>query len=88
MKEIVTCSQMKALDNHTIKEMGIPSCVLMERAALKCVEEAEKNILDHRRACLLYADVEITGATGLRLQECCILRESVPIFFLQEKKNP
>ena len=40
MKEIVTCSQMKALDNHTIKEMGIPSCVLMERAALKCVEEA------------------------------------------------
>ena len=30
MKEIVTCSQMKALDNHTIKEMGIPSCVLME----------------------------------------------------------
>lgn len=38
MKEIVTCSQMKALDARTIEEMGVPSCVLMERAALKVVE--------------------------------------------------
>lgn len=39
MKEIVTCSQMKALDEGTIRDIGIPSCVLMERAALKVVEE-------------------------------------------------
>lgn len=42
MKKIVTCSRMKALDAATIREMGIPSCVLMERAALKTVEELEK----------------------------------------------
>lgn len=42
MKEIVTCSEMKQLDGMTIKEKGIPSCVLMERAALKAVEEMEK----------------------------------------------
>ena len=55
MKEIVTCSQMKALDNHTIKEMGIPSCVLMERAALKCVEETEK-ILEPEERVLVVCD--------------------------------
>lgn len=41
MKKIVTCSRMKSLDQETIQKMGIPSCVLMERAALKTVEEME-----------------------------------------------
>ena len=44
MKEIVTCSEMKELDHRTIKDMGVPSCVLMERAALKVVEEMEKDL--------------------------------------------
>lgn len=42
MQKIVTCSQMKALDSHTITEMGVPSLVLMERAALSVVEEIRK----------------------------------------------
>ncbi len=46
MKEIVTCSEMKELDHRTIKDMGVPSCVLMERAALKVVEEMEKDFTD------------------------------------------
>ena len=29
--------QMKAADTYTIKELGVPSLVLMERAALKVV---------------------------------------------------
>ncbi|MFR0072827.1 MAG: NAD(P)H-hydrate epimerase [Blautia caecimuris] len=33
---------MKQLDAYTIEKRGIPSCVLMERAALKTVEEMEK----------------------------------------------
>lgn len=44
MKQIVTCSQMKKLDQTTIEKMGIPSCVLMERAALKTVEVLEEKI--------------------------------------------
>ena len=32
---------MKELDRRTIEEMGVPSCVLMERAALKTVEVME-----------------------------------------------
>lgn len=44
MKEAVTCSLMKALDANTIQNIGIPSLVLMERAALKTSEEIEKKI--------------------------------------------
>jgi len=35
----VTAEQMKKLDEYTINEIGIPSMVLMERAALASVEE-------------------------------------------------
>lgn len=37
-------SEMKEIDRHTIEEIGIPSIVLMERAALSVVEELEKKI--------------------------------------------
>lgn len=43
MKKIVTCSKMKSLDRDTIQKIGVPSCVLMERAALKTVEEMKKH---------------------------------------------
>ena len=48
MKQIVTCKEMKALDANTIEKMGVPSCVLMERAALKTAEEIER-VLDARK---------------------------------------
>ena len=41
MKRIVGGSEMKALDGHTITGMGVPSCVLMERAALAVVDAME-----------------------------------------------
>lgn len=49
MKEILTCSRMAALDKHTIEQMGVPSCVLMERAALAVTEELKKHF-DRSRA--------------------------------------
>ena len=36
MKRILTAAQMKQADRNTIETMGIPSLVLMERAALLC----------------------------------------------------
>lgn len=39
MTKLVTAAEMKALDEYTIKNMGVPSMVLMERAALASVEE-------------------------------------------------
>ncbi len=49
MKKIVTCKEMKSLDSGTITEIGIPSEVLMERAALKTVEETEKLLGENER---------------------------------------
>ena len=42
MKKILTCNQMKALDENTIRGMHIPSSVLMERAALAVADEIRK----------------------------------------------
>ena len=49
MKQIVTCKEMKALDGNMIEGIGIPSCVLMERAALKVVEELERTLADKKQ---------------------------------------
>lgn len=42
MQEVVGRKQMKEIDRYTIEEIGIPSMVLMERAALAVYEEAMK----------------------------------------------
>lgn len=39
MKKVVTGEQMRRLDRHAIEEQGMPSMVLMERAALAVVQE-------------------------------------------------
>lgn len=39
MHDVLTGQQMKDCDRRTIREFGVPSPVLMERAALACVEE-------------------------------------------------
>ena len=46
MKRIVTAAEMKHLDDHTIHDMGMPSCVLMERAALAMKEEIVRRFPD------------------------------------------
>ena len=42
MKKIYSGTDMKNVDNYTINSLGIPSLVLMERAAL-CVANAVKD---------------------------------------------
>ena len=54
MRYVVTGAQMKQIDQDTIQRIGIPSVVLMERAALAVAEEA-KNLLSNRR------DLAISG---------------------------
>ena len=44
MKAVVTAKEMKMIDTFTIQNLGIPSLVLMERAAL--------SMADHMTACL------------------------------------
>ncbi|MDD3338733.1 MAG: NAD(P)H-hydrate dehydratase [Lachnospiraceae bacterium] len=42
MKRIVTAEQMKSMDRYTIEQIGLPSVLLMERAALAIVAELEE----------------------------------------------
>ena len=44
MKIVVTGAEMKAIDSYTIQELGIPSLVLMERAALSMVCRMKEKI--------------------------------------------
>lgn len=43
MKYITDAKEAKQIDNISINEIGIPSLVLMERAALSVVDEIQKN---------------------------------------------
>ncbi len=42
MRYLVSASEMREYDRNTIERIGIPACVLMERAALAAVELIEK----------------------------------------------
>ncbi|MDE6167474.1 MAG: hypothetical protein K2G28_03345, partial [Acetatifactor sp.] len=42
IKYLVTAEEMRRYDSHTIKEIGIPAMVLMERAALAALETVER----------------------------------------------
>lgn len=50
MEYILNGAQMKAADTHMIQEVGIPSLVLMERAALACVSVMKKRGVDLSKA--------------------------------------
>ena len=54
MKKIVTCEEMKKLDGATIHHIGVASEVLMERAALKVVEEIEKYLEKNERILVVF----------------------------------
>ena len=61
MRRVVTTQQMKEADEYTIRKMGIPSLVLMEWAALACVDVLKRNF---RWNVFWYcAEPEITAVT-------------------------
>ena len=53
MRYLVNGAQMKRADQYTIREVGIPSLELMERAAVSCVKVMEEEGLDLSRACIV-----------------------------------
>lgn len=64
MKYILTGKQMKAVDSHTMNEIGIPGIVLMERAALSVASLImEKETRD--KTVLVVCGVGNNGADGL-----------------------
>ena len=53
MRYLPDGAQMQAADMYTIKELGVPSLVLMERAALKVVEAIHERGIDTSKALIV-----------------------------------
>ena len=72
---------MQRADEYTIQKIGIPSLVLMERAALKTVE-----VMKEKESVwitvLLCAEVEIMVEMDSPLQDFFIWREKMCVRFL------
>lgn len=86
MKEIVTCRQMKALDLHTIEEKKMPSCVLMERAALAVAAEMERFLTKKDRV-LVVCGSGNNGGDGAALARLLTLHGFDTTIFLVEKNH-
>lgn len=61
---VVTAAQMRSLDQHTINEVGIPSLVLMERAAL-AVRDAILDSFSRAQRIVVVAGQGNNGGDGL-----------------------
>jgi NAD(P)H-hydrate epimerase len=66
MQYAVNSSQMKNLDQKTIQEIGIPSLVLMERAALE-VAKVVKNHASTQDKVLVVCGVGNNGGDGIAI---------------------
>ncbi len=64
MRPIVNSEEMRYLDRQTIEHFGVPSLVLMERAALRVVESIPKK-LTHKSRVLIVCGNGNNGADGL-----------------------
>lgn len=64
MKKVVNASQMKQIDSYTIHKVGIPSMVLMERAAF-AVCECVKDHIQNKDKILAICGVGNNGGDGI-----------------------
>ncbi len=64
MKYLVNAREMKAIDSSSIDKIGIPSAVLMERAALSVAEEVDQACGRSARV-LVISGVGNNGADGI-----------------------
>lgn len=73
MYAIVNSQEMKTYDNNTITHFGVPSLVLMERAAIACVEVMEKRI-SYGAQVLVVAGVGNNGGDGIAIGRILYLK--------------
>lgn len=76
---VITPDQMKAMDHYAIHEIGIPSIVLMENAALKVVEQINlKKINSYTIVCATGNN----GGDGLAIARHLILKDKKVDLFI------
>lgn len=74
MERYVTRKQMQQIDALTIQEAGIPSLVLMERAALSVAEQIQKMVFPQDGRILSVCGCGNNGADGLAVARILALR--------------
>lgn len=82
MQYIVTKKEMQAIDAYTMDKIGIPSAVLMERAALSVVEEIERLNVSHGKV-LIVVEGGNNGGDGLAVGRILLERGyKVDIYYI------
>lgn len=71
---LVTASEMKRYDTNTIEQIGIPSLVLMERAALVTVEELRRIYGENKAKVLVVAGCGNNGGDGFAIGRLLMLQ--------------
>jgi NAD(P)H-hydrate epimerase len=75
----ISCEEMKAMDNYAIKNIGIPSIILMENAALKVVENID---LHNINSFTIICGIGNNGGDGLAVTRHLILKEKIVDLFI------
>ncbi len=68
----INCQQMKEMDKYTIKEIGIPSILLMENAAFRVVENID---LDKYNKFTIICGTGNNGSDGLAIARQLLMRD-------------
>lgn len=87
MMKIVTSQEMRHIDNYTISNIGIPSMVLMERAALS-VSNHIKELISNNKKIIIICGTGNNGGDGLalaRILYSCNIRTKVIILGEEQK---
>lgn len=64
MKQVVTGSEIKEIEQYAIREIGISSLVLMERAALSVTRHIKEQFTDNQKICIVCGSGN-NGADGV-----------------------
>lgn len=86
MRYLVNGKEMKAIDRRTIETFGIPSLVLMERAALAAAEEAKELLAEHPGNVWAVCGPGNNGADGIAAARMLFLK-GIPVSILLPDRN-
>ncbi|WP_353094481.1 NAD(P)H-hydrate epimerase [Tissierella praeacuta] len=76
----ISCQEMKDMDSYSIKEIGIPSIVLMENAALKVISHIDSNNIN---SFTIVCGVGNNGGDGLAIARHLVIKEkNVDLFII------
>ena len=80
MRFVVTGKEMKNIDNYTIQNIGIPSLVLMERAACSLVERMKER-MDKKARILCVCGAGNNGGDGVAAARILFLQGYKAAFY-------